>query len=810
VVSYGVSPALPAGLSLNPTTGILTGTPTGPSATANYTVTASNSGGSATASLVMTVLPRAPIIATQPVGQTVEAGQSATFRVEASGTGQLSYQWRKNGSAIPLATSDSYTLQATLLADDGALISVVVSDALGSTATSADATLTVLSLPRQRVVLSELCAANASGLMGDLHNNNYTNYLEWIEITNTGSDAFDLTNFCLTNDLAVPGKWLIPSTVVAPGHAVIFWADGVGLSDHMNFKLKQTGGTLALFSPAQVLVHSVTYPAQVTDISYGLAPGGGPADWRFQASPTPRAPNVGVMATSANRTAPPVFSVSPGFHPSATAVSITAEGGVSIRYTTDGSIPTSNADLYTGPILLTGTKVLKARAFSATAMPSLVTAGSYFIGETSTLPVVSVSTDPKNLWDQDMGIYAMGNSAETQPPYFGANFWQDWERPTHVELFEKDGARTLNAFGGLKINGSTTVGVPEKSLSFSAKTKYDGLSAFAGMLFPDKPTVTSYPRFLVRNSGQDWAVTQFRDALTAWVIKDQMTIDAEDRGLDYQAYRPVLHYLNGQFQGVINLREKADAYFPVSNWGATSGKVDFLEQDGANLVVSDGSATHYNALIAYLKANDPKLPGTYEEIKTRMDVEEFMNYVIVETFCGNYDWPASNVKLWHAQTTGAKWRWILQDTDFAWGYLSETWTALDAGLDMFHKVLDPVGAAWPNPPEGTFLFRSLIQNDAFRARFLAKYQYHLDSTFQPARIHGVIDAIQAAMEPEMQRQVDRWGGQVDGLVDSPYRYPTSKAEWLAHAARVRAYVDQRPDFVRAQLAAHFPSGGLVP
>jgi hypothetical protein len=129
---------------------------------------------------------------------------------------------------------------------------------------------------------------------------------------------------------------------------------------------------------------------------------------------------------------------------------------------------------------------------------------------------------------------------------------------------------------------------------------------------------------------------------------------------------------------------------------------------------------------------------------------------------------------------------------------------------MFHYLLDPIGNDWPNPPEGTFLFRSLIQNDAFRARFLSKYQHHLDTTFQPARILGVIDTIQTAMEPEMQRQIDKWGGQADGLLNSSHFYPTSKDAWLANVGRIRTYVENRPDYVRAQLAAHFPSGGLVP
>lgn len=681
------------------------------------------------------------------------------------------------------------------------------------------------------VVINEICAANASTLICASDEPEYRNYAEWIELANLGNAAYDLSGCTLANSATFPAtptasnSWVIPSgTILQPGEKVLFWADGNNEYDHMSFKVKPlTAGTLALFpagaTSSTSYIHSVDYPPLGTDISYGLGTGANSSTWYYQATPSPLANNSGVMATSATRTSAPVFSVNPGFYPSTQTVTITAGTGASIRYTTDGSIPTLASTLYSGPVSLSSTKVLKARAFTTDTMPSLVTVGTYFIRETTTLPVVSVSTDPKNLFDARTGIYAKGTNAEIAPPYYKANFWYDLERPMHVEVFEANGNRILSAFGGLKINGNSTVGVPEKSLAFSAKAKYDGNTAFTtptpNVLFPvDKPAVTSFPRFIVRNSGQDWAQTLFRDALTARVVKDWTNVDTSDTGIDYQAYRPVLHFINGEYWGVINLREKADEYWPRSNFGINN--VDFLEYDGPDLVLGAGDTVHYDALIAYLKdpSHDIKSSAVYDYVKTQFDVEEFMNYVIVETFCGNYDWPSSNVKMWRPKTTGGKWRCLIQDFDFAWGYLSDQpyWANVNNyDVDIFHNLLDTDDIDWYNPLEGTFIFRTLIQNSTFRTRFRAKYLQHLDTTFETTRLVGLYNAIKTALDPEMTRQVARWGGQCDGLLDSVYNYPTTKAQWDTNAARVLNYIQHRNAEVRLQLDEHLPaSGGVFP
>lgn len=648
----------------------------------------------------------------------------------------------------------------------------------------------------KRVVLSELCSANASVIIGDTDKN----CTEWLEIANTGEVAVDITGYYLTDDPAVPDKWAIPSTpALYPGKALIFWADKLGVLNHTNFKLKLTPGKLALYSPAKELVDSVEYPAQTTDISYGRASNG---EWRYCATPTPGQANAGVMTVNSDRTGLPVFSQQGGFYPASVTVSLTADPGAVIRYTLDGSIPKVDSTAYASPILISSTKVLRARAFAPDRLPSHAVTNTFFINESKTLPVVSVSTDPANLFDPAVGLYVPGPNAKADPPFRNGNFWQDWERAANVELFEADGSRAFSHYCGVKINGNTTVAIPEKSLAFYSKAKYE-LAAFNYKLFPEKAS-TNYPRFLLRNSGQDWPLTLFRDALSASVVKGKMN-------LDYQAYRPVLHFLNGEYYGVINLREKADQYFAVSNYGATAGKIDFLEHNIGEVVVGDGSDAHYKALMAYLAANEITQSEVYDYVKTQMDVEEFMDYTIMETYCGNYDWPGENVKFWRAQSgVNNRWRWILQDTDYAWEYK----TKYGFELDSIGKLLENSSSTWPNPGWSTLLFRTLIKNDAFRAEWLSRYQQHLGDTFLPSRILGIIDGIEQALEPEMARHIATWGGKYDNLfplTPSPTNYCFANIHaWKVNIAVIRDFVQKRPAEVQKHLVAHFPGDVIFP
>ena len=225
VVTYAVSPALPTGLSLNTSSGVITGTPTTTTATASYTVTATNTGGSATVGLSITIAPPPPppVITGQPLALTVQAGTTATFSVVATGTGTLSYAWSRGGVAIAGATGVSYTTSILTTGDTGSQFSVVVSDIYGGSATSNTVTLTVT--PGTFVVTGSMSVARIyhsatllqSGKVLIVGGANSSSVLAASELYDPAAGTFTLTGSLVTKREAHSATLLQTGKVLVAG-----------------------------------------------------------------------------------------------------------------------------------------------------------------------------------------------------------------------------------------------------------------------------------------------------------------------------------------------------------------------------------------------------------------------------------------------------------------------------------------------------------------------------------------------------------------------------------------------------------------
>ena len=268
----------------------------------------------------------------------------------------------------------------------------------------------------------------------------------------------------------------------------------------------------------------------------------------------------------------PMVSISGGFYTSPVTVTINpASLGDEIHYTLDGSEPNETSQIYTQPILINSTKVLRAKSFRAGLLASKTITNTYLINFITSLTVVSLSTDPANLFDEEFGIYALGDSAEANFPYFGANFWQDWERPVHVELFETDGTKGFGINMGIKIFGGWSRGNAQKSFALFARGQY-GESILNYKLFDELP-FEEYESFVLRNSGNDWLSTMFRDGF--------MTSLVDDVDIDKQDYQPALLFINGEYWGIQNIREKVNEHFLAQHHNVNPDSVDILEYFGA-------------------------------------------------------------------------------------------------------------------------------------------------------------------------------------------------------------------------------------
>ncbi|MFQ6610619.1 MAG: CotH kinase family protein, partial [Fidelibacterota bacterium] len=374
--------------------------------------------------------------------------------------------------------------------------------------------------------------------------------------------------------------------------------------------------------------------------------------------------------------------------------------------------------------------------------------------------------------DDETGIYAMGPNASPDFPYFGANFWQDWERPIHLELFIPDSQRVYSADAGVKIFGAWSRGYPQKSLALFARDEY-GVNSFDYPLFPDLP-FHSYEAFLLRNSGNDWESSMFRDGMMTSLVKDT--------GLDVQAYRPVVVYLNGEYWGIHNMREKQNEHFIAAHHPVDPDELDYLEN---NADIIQGDAFHYNNLINFIQSEDLTDPDNYQYISTQMEMDNYITYQVSEIYFDNQDWPGNNVKFWRPKVANGRWRWILYDTDFGFGI----WNPNAYQFNTLAFALEPNGPVWPNPPWSTYLFRSLMENSEFKSQFINRFCDLLNTIFEPEYILSYVDSIKSIIEPEMPDHLERWYGSV--------------ADWNARVSVMEFFGSHRADYVRNHLQNEF-------
>jgi len=525
---------------------------------------------------------------------------------------------------------------------------------------------------------------------------------------------------------------------------------------HTSFKLDGDGEVLYLSAPGGTLIDSLVIPFLDENHSYGRKEDE-PQEWVLFVHPTPEAPNVG-DSYKGYLEETPLFSARGGrFQTPFQLLLSSSTPADTIYYTLDGSDPTFLSPVYSEPLEIASDMVVRARIVRTGYLPGRIVTQTYFSGTDHHLPVVAISTDPYNLWDHLYGIYVMGPDAESEFPYFNANFWKDWERPAHVEFYDEEGNPGFSLDAGIKIYGGWTRGHPQKSMTIFARSQY-GTGTIVYPLFKEKP-ITEFESFVIRNSGNDWfgqgseSGTMFRDML--------MTRLTRDMDLEFQASRPAIIYINGEYWGIQNIREKISEHFLASNSGADPDRIDLLE---ANQSVIQGSNDHYQQMISFLSSNDIRQKENYEFIKTQMDVQNFIHYQLAQIFYDNTDWPSNNIKYWRPATPHGRWRWILYDTDFGFGL----WDRNKVYHNTLEFATEPNGPDYPNPPWATYLLRRLLENQEFRHLFINSFADRINTTFYPDSVIALINTLKDGIDEEMFLHADRWDGSYQNWINRTY------------------------------------------
>ena len=283
---------------------------------------------------------------------------------------------------------------------------------------------------------------------------------------------------------------------------------------HTNFKISGEGESIYLTDVQGNSVDSIQAGALALNASFGRT-GKDPTVWGVFASSSPGKANA-EYALSPENVDLPIFSLGGGFYTNGIKVSLSAPNRKdSVFYTLDGTEPTHSSLRAQREIDIPTSKVLKARILKSGMMPGKVVTNSYIIYDNKNLPVVSISMNPDDLWDWNTGIYVDGPNFDTPMPHLGANYWKDWEKTCHIEMIEKTGERVIDQDAGIKIFGNWSRVNPQKSLAIHTRKSY-GTDVIKYKLFEDRP-FDEFQSIVLRNSGNDWNNTMFRDGLTSYL-----------------------------------------------------------------------------------------------------------------------------------------------------------------------------------------------------------------------------------------------------------------------------------------------------
>jgi hypothetical protein len=481
-----------------------------------------------------------------------------------------------------------------------------------------------------------------------------------------------------------------------------------------------------------------------------------------------------VLFAQENDTLPlePVFSVPGGIHAGPVKVELSAtHAKAKVYYTTDGSTPSSGSRRYKNPIIVEGVKIIRAKAYLSGKKPSKVITQSYFTDRKYTLPVVSITTNPDNLWSFERGIHVMGCCANPKQPHQGANFWKGWERRINIEFYEPDGELAFNQEAGIRIFGGWSKGLPMKSFAIVARKKY-GKNKFKYQIFADKP-IKKFKTFLLRSSGGDFNKTHFRDAYVTSLVKD---LD-----LEIQSYRPATVFLNGEYWGVMNVREKINEHYLKANGGADPDSVDLMKhRDDLQL----GTRTHYRNMKKWLLKNNLGSAENLDFLKTQMEVINYLDYNIAETYSDNRD-AGGNIRYWRPRTDSGRWRWILFDTDMGLGI--SDWKAYKK--NTVKKFTNVNKEKWPDPPWSTLIIRKLLENKQMELEYINRFADQLNTIYSEETAEQLLNDFIARLEPEMPHHFKKWGGNMK--------------RWEQSLNVVRDFARYRPTYLRKFIMEKF-------
>lgn len=666
------------------------------------------------------------------------------------------------------------------------------------TAAGVAALLSVAAMPQtlltasaaSNVVINEVCTKNTTVPASD------GQYYDFVEIYNPTGSPISIAGYGLTDDASAPMKYTLPGNATVPAYGYYTVYCGVDEKSGVqgaSFGLSKSGETVTLSNSSGNAVETFTVPALDGDTSYGRTPDGSNS-MSVLSVLTPGSSNRTNQNNVQTEVSEPQFSKESGFYSNSFDLTISAPNGCTVYYTLDGSDPTTSSERANGSINIydrsneqnvysaktdvsDGYSAPKSPVDKATIVRAIAVDGSgnvsdiitktYFIGYTQSdcemnMRVISLVTDPDNLFDYEKGIYVKGKIYDQssgnmmQSWAHPANYTQDgkeWERPANITVFE-NGNATYNANVGIRIHGAATRSDAQKSFNLYARSEYGtkklNYDFFNGQLTNHKgEVIDSFDKITLRNGGND-NKTKIRDRLNQEMVSD--------RHFGTQAQTECVVFIDGEFWGTYNIVEKLGKEYISDHYKVKESTVCMIK----NGELSDGTQqgmSDFESLKSLANSNFTD-SSNYKKISELVDLKSFAEYMAAELIVGNSDFGDNNYSLWKTETVDpdkkygdGKWRFILFDTEYGQGLYGQS----NANTNSFQTLRNK--NKWI-----TQLFFGLCNNQDFRDLFLRSYFDQCNENFNTDKVLSRLNELEQAYKTSMGKTYVRfsWIGGAGG------------------------------------------------
>ena len=610
-----------------------------------------------------------------------------------------------------------------------------------------------------QVVINEVNVSNYNA-----YADNFGEYEDWIELYNTTGATVDISGWYLSDDPSDPAKWPVPAgTTIGAGARQLFFASGRNTSAggfyHTSFKLNQTSADWVVLSDAGASLVDDFQLADRTKLNHSRGrTTDGAATWSLFQSPTPGAANTGA---SAEYEEAPVFSQPAGYYAGSVSLTLTSPSGAAIRYTLDGAEPTATSTLYAGAINIPSTTVVRAACFSATpGVPSSFTGtNTYLINATHTIAVLSVAGDQvDDLLNGDGSLEPFGSFE-----YFG---------PDHLLRDEATG--TFNE------HGNDSWAYAQRGFDYVTRDQSGYNDAIHYPVFRTQSR-DKYQRLIIKPAANDnypssTGGAHIRDAYVHAI--SQMA----DLHLDERSYEPCVVYLNGQYWGVYEIREKADDHdYTKEYYGQDEFNLHYLKTWGGTWSEYGGAPaqTEWDNLRAYIAANNMGDPTAFAYVDSLYNWKSLVDYFCINSYTVCTDWLNWNTAWWRGLDVAGdhkKWGYALWDNDATFGhYINYT------GVPDDTPAADPCNAEELPDPGGQghtqILTKLIAENPMVHDYYVNRYIDLGNTYFSCAFMLPFLDSLIANIDPEMTAHCAKWGG--------------TYTDWQTNVQTLRDFIDQR-------------------